>query len=168
MDEAEKHAQAIIPQNAPLMKMLLFGMIPESIRFAFDLTLYPKWVNDCFHDRSDTIGSMEPRTKSGSQDRAEPVSIKFWKSRTDSDRSVPGPGGPWTPDREVIVLILLSEKPINTFETSSITCHVILNGNKMLVSHQVQISFLWCCKIQFPKKKGKTLTRNGDFHHGLS
>ena len=146
MDEAEKHAQAIIPQNAPLMKMVLFGMIPESIRFAFDLTLYPKWVKDCFCDRSDTIGSRDPRTKTGSQDRAEP--------------------GPWIPDRKVILLIILSEKRINTFETLSITCHVILNGNKMLVSFQVQISFLWCCKIQFPKKKGKTLTRNGDFHHG--
>ena len=44
MDEAEKHAQAVIPQNAPLMKMVLFGMIPESIRFALDLTLYPKYV----------------------------------------------------------------------------------------------------------------------------
>ena len=52
MDEAEKHAQAVIPQNAPLMKMVLFGMIPESIRFAFDLTLYPKWVNDRVLDRS--------------------------------------------------------------------------------------------------------------------
>ena len=52
MDEAEKHAQAVIPQNAPLMKMILFGMIPESIRFAFDLTLYPKWVNDRVLDRS--------------------------------------------------------------------------------------------------------------------
>ena len=52
MDEAEKHAQAVIPQNAPLMKMVLFGMIPESIRFAFDLTLYRKWVNDRVLDRS--------------------------------------------------------------------------------------------------------------------
>ena len=42
MDEAAKHAKAVLPQNAPLMKMVLFGMIPESIRFAFDLTLYPK------------------------------------------------------------------------------------------------------------------------------
>ena len=44
MDEAETHAKAIVSQNAPLMKMILYGMIPESIRFTFDLTLYPKLV----------------------------------------------------------------------------------------------------------------------------
>ena len=31
-------------------------------------------------------------------DQLGPGPIKFWKSRTDSDRSVPGPGGSWVPD----------------------------------------------------------------------
>ena len=30
-------------------------------------------------------------------DRIRPGPTKFWKSRTDSDRSVPGPVGPWIP-----------------------------------------------------------------------
>ena len=51
MDEAEKHAQAVIPQNAPLLKMVLYGMIPESIRFALDLTLYPKYVQISFSNQ---------------------------------------------------------------------------------------------------------------------
>ena len=51
MDEAEKHAQAVIPQNAPLLKMFLYGMIPESIRFALDLTLYPKYVQSSFSNQ---------------------------------------------------------------------------------------------------------------------
>ena len=42
-------------------------------------------------------------------------------------------------DLNSTTFIYISEKRINTFEISLTICHVILNGNKMLVFHQVQI-----------------------------
>ena len=47
-------------------------------------------------------GPTRTRTKKNLKisDRTEPGPIKFRKSRTKSDRSVPGPGGPWIPGGE--------------------------------------------------------------------
>merc|ERR1719427_2242394 len=40
MDEAERHALQVVPKGSSLLTFLFYGLIPEFIRFAFNITLY--------------------------------------------------------------------------------------------------------------------------------
>ena len=42
MDEAERHALQVIPEGASLLTFFVYALIPESIRFALNLTVYAR------------------------------------------------------------------------------------------------------------------------------
>ena len=42
MDEAERHALQVIPEGSSLATFFVYALIPESIRFALNMTVYPR------------------------------------------------------------------------------------------------------------------------------
>ena len=40
IDEAERHALAVIPEGSSLLTFFIYALIPESIRFALNITVY--------------------------------------------------------------------------------------------------------------------------------
>ena len=42
MDEAERHALQVIPEGSSLLTFFVYALIPESIRFALNLTVYAR------------------------------------------------------------------------------------------------------------------------------
>ena len=69
----------------------------------------------------------DPRTKTGWSwterfgpvPRTGPGPEKFWKSGTDSDRSVPGPGGPWIPVSSDVCILRVCSPSENLCDESS-------------------------------------------------
>ena len=44
MEEAAHHANNVIPDNLSKLKMMMYALTPESIRFKYDLSPIPKLV----------------------------------------------------------------------------------------------------------------------------
>ena len=43
MDEAERHALQVIPEGSSLSTFFVYALIPESIRFALNMTVYARY-----------------------------------------------------------------------------------------------------------------------------
>ena len=113
----------------------------------------------------------DPRTKTGWSwterfgpvPRTGPGPEKFWKSGTDSDRSVPGPGGPWIPvSSDVCILrvcILLLKICVMSHQERGVMANEFPNEVRFFAAFRDQVkTYEWVRLFKLREKIKKWLT----------
>jgi len=67
MDEAERHALQVIPEGSSLLTFLIYALIPESIRFALNLTVYASETDRYFRGLVEYLSSEYKRKEASGE-----------------------------------------------------------------------------------------------------